>query len=46
MRIGADDVGFLAGLNVAAGHVTSELVASDQGRSHVTPERALLELAS
>jgi alanine dehydrogenase len=38
--------GFLAGLNVAAGHVTSEPVARDQGRPHVSPEQALQALPS
>jgi alanine dehydrogenase len=37
----AADPGLLAGLNVAAGAVTSEPVARDQGRERVTPQDAL-----
>ncbi len=39
------DAGFLAGLSVAAGKLTSEPVASDQGREYVAPERALASVA-
>jgi len=39
------DPGFMKGLNVAAGRVTYEPVAEDQGVSHITPEEAL-ELVS
>lgn len=37
----ASDPGFMKGLNVAAGHLTYEPVAEDQGVSYVTPEEAL-----
>jgi len=37
----AADPGFAAGLNVAAGKVTNEAVARDQGRAWVTPDDAL-----
>jgi alanine dehydrogenase len=37
----ASDPGFLEGLNVAAGRVTYEPVAADQGREHTPPEDAL-----
>ncbi len=37
----ADDPGFLAGLNVAAGRVTYEPVARDQGLEHTSPQDAL-----
>jgi alanine dehydrogenase len=40
------DPGFLRGLNVAAGQVTSEPVARDQGLEHVAPEVALRGLAA
>ena len=39
------DPGFMKGLNVAAGRLTYEPVAEDQGVSHITPEEAL-ELVS
>nr|WP_309233496.1 hypothetical protein [Conexibacter sp. W3-3-2] len=39
------DPGFLAGLNVAAGAVTYEPVARDQGREHVPAVEALAGLA-
>ncbi len=35
------DPGFMKGLNVAAGRVTYEPVAEDQGLSHISPEEAL-----
>jgi alanine dehydrogenase len=35
------DPGFMKGLNVAAGRVTYEPVAEDQGLSHIAPEEAL-----
>lgn len=35
------DAGFMKGLNVAAGRVTYEPVAEDQGLSHIAPEEAL-----
>jgi len=35
------DPGFMKGLNVAAGRVTYEPVAEDQGLSHIGPEEAL-----
>lgn len=35
------DPGFIKGLNVAAGRVTYEPVAEDQGLSHIAPEEAL-----
>jgi alanine dehydrogenase len=35
------DPGFMAGLSVAAGRLTSEPVALDQGREYVPPEQAL-----
>lgn len=35
------DSGFMKGLNVAAGRVTYEPVAEDQGLSHIAPEEAL-----
>ncbi|MFM8884429.1 MAG: alanine dehydrogenase [Solirubrobacterales bacterium] len=35
------DPGFMKGLNVAAGRVTYEPVAEDQGVSHIRPEEAL-----
>jgi len=35
------DRGFMKGLNVAAGRVTYEPVAEDQGLSHIAPEEAL-----
>ncbi len=35
------DPGFMKGLNVAAGRLTYEPVAEDQGVSHITPEEAL-----
>ncbi len=35
------DLGFMKGLNVAAGRVTYEPVAEDQGLSHISPEEAL-----
>ena len=41
----AADPGFMKGLNVAAGRLTYEPVAEDQGVSHITPEEAL-ELVS
>ena len=41
----ASDPGFMKGLNVAAGRLTYEPVAEDQGVSHITPEEAL-ELVS
>ncbi|HZO37529.1 MAG TPA: alanine dehydrogenase [Solirubrobacteraceae bacterium] len=41
----ASDAGFLAGLNIAAGSVTYEPVARDQGLTHVAPEQALQTLA-
>ena len=37
----AADAGFMKGLNVAAGHVTYEHVAEDQGVAHIAPEEAL-----
>ena len=37
----ADDPGFMAGLNVAAGRVTYEPVARDQGLEHTPPQEAL-----
>jgi alanine dehydrogenase len=37
----ASDAGFLAGLSVAGGHLTSEPVAADQGRPFVPPHDAL-----
>ncbi len=40
------DPGFANGLNVAAGAVTSEPVARDQGREFVAPARALSALAA
>jgi alanine dehydrogenase len=36
------DPGFLAGLNVAAGHVTSDPVAREQRRPHLPGEQALM----
>ena len=42
----AADAGFMKGLNVAAGRVTYEPVAEDQGVSHITPEEALELVAS
>jgi alanine dehydrogenase len=36
----AADPGFLAGLNVAAGHLTNEAVATDQGREWTSPAEA------
>jgi alanine dehydrogenase len=42
----AADPGFMAGLNVAAGAVTSEPVARDQGRERVTPQDALARVAA
>ncbi len=41
----AADPGFMKGLNVAAGRLTYEPVAEDQGISHISPEEAL-ELVS
>jgi alanine dehydrogenase len=35
------DPGFMAGLSVAAGQLTSEPVAADQGREYVSPHEAL-----
>ena len=35
------DPGFMKGLNVAAGRITYEPVAEDQGLSHIAPEEAL-----
>ncbi len=35
------DAGFMKGLNVAAGRITYEPVAEDQGLSHIAPEEAL-----
>ena len=40
------DPGFMKGLNVAAGRVTYEPVAEDQGLSHIAPEEALELVAS
>jgi alanine dehydrogenase len=40
-----DDPGFLAGLNVAAGRVTYEPVARDQGLEHTPSHEALHDLA-
>ncbi|MSX02814.1 MAG: alanine dehydrogenase [Actinobacteria bacterium] len=40
------DPGFMKGLNVAAGRVTYEPVAEDQGLSHINPEEALELVAS
>ena len=40
------DPGFMKGLNVAAGMVTYEPVAEDQGLSHIAPEEALELVAS
>jgi alanine dehydrogenase len=40
------DAGFLAGLSVAGGRLTSEPVARDQGRDHVPPGDALASLAA
>ena len=37
----AADAGFMKGLNIAAGHVTYEHVAEDQGVAHIAPEEAL-----
>jgi alanine dehydrogenase len=37
----AADPGFMAGLNVAAGQVTDEAVAHDQGRGWTAPGEAL-----
>jgi alanine dehydrogenase len=37
----ASDPGFAAGLNVAAGQLTNEAVARDQGRAFLAPSRAL-----
>jgi len=42
----ADDPGFLAGLNVAAGHVTYEPVARNQGLDYVDPLTALETVAA
>ena len=42
----AADAGFMKGLNVAAGRVTYEPVAEDQGVSHITPQEALELVAS
>ena len=42
----AGDPGFMAGLNVAAGRVTYEPVASDQGRDYTPPQEALALVAS
>jgi alanine dehydrogenase len=39
------DPGFLEGLSVAAGQLTSEPVAADQGREYVAPADALAALA-
>ena len=41
-----DDPGFLAGLNVAGGHVTYEPVARDQGLDYTPPADALAALSS
>ncbi|MCW2967136.1 MAG: alanine dehydrogenase [Solirubrobacteraceae bacterium] len=41
----ASDPGFLEGLSVAAGQLTSAPVASDQGREHVAPADALAAVA-
>jgi alanine dehydrogenase len=41
----AADPGFMKGLNVAAGRLTYEPVAEDQGIGHISPEEAL-ELVS
>ena len=35
------DPGFMKGLNIAAGRITYEPVAEDQGLSHIAPEEAL-----
>jgi alanine dehydrogenase len=40
------DPGFLKGLNIAAGRVTYEPIARDQGLDHVAPEGALRALAA
>ncbi len=40
------DPGFMAGLNVANGHVTYEPVARDQGLDFVAPEQALAGVAA
>jgi alanine dehydrogenase len=37
----SSDPGFMKGLNVAAGRLTYEPVARDQGLEHTPPERAL-----
>jgi alanine dehydrogenase len=41
----ASDPGFMEGLNVAAGAVTYEPVARDQGLEHTDPREALARLA-
>jgi alanine dehydrogenase len=42
----SSDRGFLQGLSVARGRLTSEPVARDQGLDHVSPDDALAELAA
>jgi alanine dehydrogenase len=45
LRALESDPGFMRGLNVAAGEVTYEPVARDQGRTYVAPQDALAGLA-
>jgi alanine dehydrogenase len=40
------DPGFLHGLSVAGGRLTSEPVAADQGRDHIPPEEALASITA
>jgi alanine dehydrogenase len=42
----ASDPGFMEGLNVAAGQVTYEPVARDQGLEYTAPQEALAQVAA